>query len=517
MVNGVEILNYKSNDVVYYGPLDEISVVTPGSGYDISNPPILDVTDGVGTGCSAFCEVEGNISEIEVLDGGFDYTTTPTLKVSGGNGKGCIATPNLVLKDHSVEFDTIETAGLVNLTNNTIGFSTFHKFRDGELVSYNTEKQTAIAGLSTNATYYCCVKNSTTVSLHKNYQDAIAGISSVNLTDYGVGIQELKCQSKKRVISSVSIGNSGFGYRNRLTSITAAGINTSLNTINIKGHGYKTGEKIRYAAKATAITGLSDLTDYYVTEVNGDSFRLSAVGVGSTATNFYLNNKQYINLKDGGSGYHEFNYPPLSVTVSGNIGVATFSGQDFNASLKPLGKGSIKSVYVVDGGSGYGAQDVINYNRQPEFSLKSGKNAQLLPIVSVEGKIKEVLVLNAGSEYNSIPKLEILGEGVGCVIDPVLKGGYIDSVKVVHSGIGYTSSSAKIKVTPNGSEAKFYSNPRTWTINTFERLLQNDQITTDDGVVSRGLNSDYQLEYTHLYAPRKLRQSTYVKRSIGDK
>ena len=46
LVNGVEILNYKSNDVVYYGPLDEISVVTPGSGYDISNPPILDVTDG---------------------------------------------------------------------------------------------------------------------------------------------------------------------------------------------------------------------------------------------------------------------------------------------------------------------------------------------------------------------------------------------------------------------------------------------------------------------------------------
>ena len=75
-----------------------------------------------------------------------------------------------------------------------------------------------------------------------------------------------------------------------------------------------------------------------------------------------MNNKQYIDLKDGGSGYHEFNYPPLSVTVSGHIGVATFSGQDFNAVLKPLGKGSIKSVYVVEGGSGYGAQDIINCN-----------------------------------------------------------------------------------------------------------------------------------------------------------
>jgi len=30
-------------------------------------------------------------------------------------------------------------------------------------------------------------------------------------------------------------------------------------------------------------------------------------------------------------------------------------------------------------------------------------------------------------------------------------------------------------------------------------------------LVSKGLNSDYQLEYTHLYSPRKLRQSTYIR------
>ena len=118
----------------------------------------------------------------------------------------------MIAKDHNVEFNSIETAGLVNLTSNTIGFSTFHKFRDGELVSYNTEGQTAIAGLTTNAAYFCCVKNATTVSLHKNYGDAIAGVSTISLTAYGVGIQELKCQSKKRIISSVSIGNSGSLY-----------------------------------------------------------------------------------------------------------------------------------------------------------------------------------------------------------------------------------------------------------------------------------------------------------------
>jgi hypothetical protein len=69
-------------DVVFYDASCDVSVVSPGSEYDISNPPILSVTDGVGTGCSAFCEVDGNISEIEVLDGGFDYITTPPSKTS---------------------------------------------------------------------------------------------------------------------------------------------------------------------------------------------------------------------------------------------------------------------------------------------------------------------------------------------------------------------------------------------------------------------------------------------------
>ena len=517
LVNGVEIVNYKSNDVVNYGPLEEISVVDEGQFYDIVNPPIVSVTDAVGTGCSAFCEVKGSIKRIDVENGGFDYLTIPTIKITGGNGKGCVATPNLVAKDHNVEFNSTEIGGLVNITTNTIGFSTFHKFRDGELISYNPEGQTAIAGLTTNAAYFCCVKNATTVSLHKNYTDAIAGISTIDITAYGVGIHEFKCQNKKRIISSVSIGNSGSEYTNRLTSINSSGINTASNKILIKNHGYSDGEIIRYATKGTSITGLATLTDYYVTKVDSDSFRLSSVGVGSTPANFYVRNKKYINLTDSGSGFHEFNYPPIKVTVDGTIGVSTFSGQDFNAKLRPVGKGSIKSIYVVDGGVGYGSSDIINYNRQPTFELKSGKDAQLLPIVSVEGKITEVIVLNSGTEYNSAPILSAYGEGNGCVLVPIIKSGSIDSVNVVHSGIGYTSKNTNIFVTPNGRGCELFSNPKTWVLNSFERLLQNDQITSDDGVVSRGLNSDYQLQYTHLYAPRKLRQSTYLKKSVGDK
>ena len=517
LVNGVEILNYKSNDAVYYGPIEQISVTSGGDGYDVINPPILGITDGVGVGASAYCEVQGSVERIDVIDEGFDYISTPTLKISGGNGSGCIAYVNLTQKDHSLTFDSTELGGYVNLTNNTIGFSTFHKFRDGELITYITDTQTAIAGLTTDSPYYCCVKNSTTVSLHNNYQDAISGVSSVGFTNYGVGIQELKCANKKRVVSSISIGSSGSGYTNKLTSVTSSGINTATNIINIPNHGYKTGELIRYDNKTTPIIGLSTLTDYYVTAVDGGSFKLSAVGVGSTPANFYIRNKEYINLLSGGFGINEFNYPPISVSLEGHIGVSTLSGQNFNASLRPVVRGSIESVYIANGGVGYGSSDVINYNRQPVFTAKSGKNAQLIPVIGIDGKLQEVIVLNAGSEYNSPPELKVVGTGKGTEIIPILKGGSIDSVKIINAGVGHTSTEASITVTSNGDGSKFYANTKTWTINNVERLIQNEQITTDDGIVSTGLNEDFGLQYSHLYIPRKLRQSVYIKKSIGDK
>ena len=512
LVNGVEILNYKSKDIIYYGSIEQIDVLVEGSGYDVINPPILTATSTVGSGLSAYCEVEGNVDEIQVLDGGFDYLSQPTIKISGGNGSGCIAIPNLTLVDHSAKFNSIESAGLVDLTNNTIAFSTYHKFRDGELITYDPEGQTAVAGLTTFSPYYCAVKNSTTVSLHTSFDDAIAGISSINLTDYGVGTHLLKCNEKKRIVSSVSIASSGIGYKNKLTS-TSTGISTSLNIISIDNHGYHTGDLIRYDAKSTPIVGLSTLTDYYVKKVDDDSFRLSAVGVGSTAKDFYLRSQKYVDFVSSGSGIHEFNYPPIEVSIIGNIGVSTLSGQDFNASLRPIVRGSIKSVYIADGGIGYGSSDIINYNKQLSFTFNKGKDAQLHPVVE-NGKITDVVVLNSGSGYNSPPNLKISGSGQGSVVIPIIEGGQITSVKVVHSGIGYTSSDTVLSTTAAGSECSLYSAPKVWTINKFEQLYQEDKITLDDGVVSDG---NYGLQYNHLYAPRKLRQSTYRRKVIDQK
>ena len=76
----------------------------------------------------------GLYKKLELLDGGFDYLNTPTLKIEGGNGQGAFGTVNMKLIDHAPKFFADEASAKVSLTNDTIGFSTFHKFRNAEQV-----------------------------------------------------------------------------------------------------------------------------------------------------------------------------------------------------------------------------------------------------------------------------------------------------------------------------------------------------------------------------------------------
>ena len=505
LVNGVEILNYKSRDSIFYGAIQTVDVLANGEDYDVINPPILQTTGDVGAGLSAFCGIEGSLEAINIIDSGFDYVSTPVVTISGGSGKGAVAKPILKSISHSVSFNSIQDAGLVNLTNNTIKFSSFHKFRDGELVIYKTDGQTAVGGLSTDAQYYASVQDAYTVKLHKNYDDAISVSNVINLTAYGAGNHSFRCANQKNIISSIIVVNSGNGYKNKRTTVTAVGVDTSSNIITLKSHGYRSGELIKYTSGTTAIGGLSD-GSYYVTKINNDSVRLSQVGVGSTAPEFYYANAEYINFTSSGSGTQTFNYSPITVEVKGEIGVSTLTGQNFNAEVQPIFRGEIKSIFVEDGGVGYGASEILNYNKQPTFSLDSGSGAQLKPIVS-DGKITQVLIFNSGSSYNAPPTLEVSGSGNGAILTPIISGGVITDIKVISGGRGYLEKDTAVKVVSAGKNAQFGFNPKVWNVNIFDRLLANNKISEDDGVIFEGANSSYGLQYTHVYSPRKLRRS----------
>jgi len=519
LINGVEVLNYKSPETIYSGVIEKIDVGAPGSGYDIINPPSLEITDAVGSGATGICAVDGSLKRIEILDGGFDYVDRPFITITGGNGKDASATVNMKSISHSVSFDTTNQgkdgdvfiqAG--SATTSLIGFSTYHKFRDNETVIYDTDKQTALSGLTTDATYYVAVVDATTITLHPKERDSISGINTVYISDYGKGIQQLKSTAKKKIISDIVVTDSGEGYENKKRTAGIAGISTSLNRINIDSHGYQTGETLSYATTGTAIDGLNTSNEYLVKKVNEDSFKLAPVGLGTTSKNEYLDSEQYVDLKSVGTGIHSFNYPVISVTVTGNIGVSTLANQDFNAQLQPIFRGGVNSVHLTNKGSAYGSNEILNYDRQPQFELRSGKEAEVLVVVS-NGKIQEVLVTTGGSGYNTPPDITINGEGNYAVLTPVVESGELKEVKVISGGTGYTDDTT-LTIEAAGTQSEMRADLQKWTVNLFRKNLNS--ISPDDGIITKSERDNFGIEYTHLYAPRKLRESTYVRNTANE-
>ena len=100
LVNGVEILNYKSDDLLYYGNIENVEVTAPGDGFDIVNPPKMLIEDAVGTGATGCLAVNGSLRQINIIDRGFDYIENPTISITGGNGDNAKAIATLKLIDH---------------------------------------------------------------------------------------------------------------------------------------------------------------------------------------------------------------------------------------------------------------------------------------------------------------------------------------------------------------------------------------------------------------------------------
>ena len=521
LVNGVEVLNYKSKDVIHTGKIEKIEVTSPGNSFDVINPPVLTISDPVGTGATGFLSISGSLREIQIIDRGFDFTDTPIVSITGGNGRNARASVNTKLISHSVEFfsDLQSNRVAIGTADSTIGFSTYHKFRNGEEVVYKPNAQQVVGGLSTNSTYYAEVVDATTIKLHNTLGQAIVGINTIVLSSYGIGKHTLECVSKKSVIESINIVDNGTGYENKKRTVVSTGINTSSNIITIENHDYKSGETLRYSAGTSAIGGLNDGTDYYVTMVDDNQFKLSSIG-STTDKTFFYRTKQYIELTDVGTGTQIFNYPPISVTVDGPVGIATVTGIDsdaYKSQVQPIFRGELTSVHLSNKGSGYGTNEIINFNKLPNVSVTSGTNAQVKPIVSSDGKIVEVIIENRGSNYTSIPDLEIIStSGVGCILTPIIVNGNLSEVKVIEPGTGYITGDVSIEVIATEDDFSFISQVQKWRVNLFEKIYTNNAIGRDDTVVQKSLNNKYGLQCYSLYAPRPLREMIYSVSQGGE-
>ena len=79
----------------------------------------------------------------------------------------------------------------------------------------------------------------------------------------------------------------------------------------------ESGDTVTYSGNAS---GLSSDQEYIITVVDSNNFKLSSVGVGTTTKLFYYVN-QYVDIGVG-SGT-TFNYPTITVSISGEIGINT--------------------------------------------------------------------------------------------------------------------------------------------------------------------------------------------------
>jgi hypothetical protein len=513
LVNGVEILNYKDSDTIYYGPLQDIEVSSPGNDYDVINPPVLHISDSVGYGATGYVSVTGSLREIRVIDPGYNYIEDPILKIEGGNGFGAAAQITTKLITNNPTFNSNRNAELVGIgtTISTIGFTTYHRFYNGEKVIYKTDNKDGIIGLVTNSYYYVSVLDEYTVKLHNTQSDSIVGTGTVSLLSYGRGIHSLESAEKKKVIGNIVVTSSGVGYQNKKRTTNSSGISTASNSIIISNHGFESGEIVKYYVDGNPIAGLTTNTRYYVKKVDNNSFRLTSLQINQDGS--YYDNNELVDLESVGFGTHIFNYPEISVEVLGRVGISSLPEENFKAVIQPIFRGSIESVHLSNKGVGYGSSEILNFYRDPSFTLYTGSGAQATPIIS-QGSIVEVLVNSKGSSYNSSPTLEIIGSGTGAVLTPVIENGQLVAINVIEGGIGYTADTTFINIISSGSGASFVGYITPWTVNIFAKNLQS--LTGDDGFITDGLNDEYGLQYAHVYAPRKLRESVYSSNRNGE-
>jgi len=511
-VNGSEIFSPTLFDEnIYYGKLESISITNSGSGYDVINPPELEISDVSGSGAKGYLNIVGSLERVRIISPGIGYQVKPKITILGGNGTGAVVEPNFVKSQINNGFKG-DGFGL-NPTDNTITFFERHNFEDGEELIYNSNFNAEIVPLKNSAIYYAGIVNEKTIKLYENTTNAYTKTNEINFIGISSGFHYLKTTKSKNTITQVYVKESGSGYSNRLIKIPSVlsydnntnGVNTFDNYIFATDHKFKNKDIVRYSTTGTAISGLSTTSEYIVTVIDENKFYLSSVGNGTKIDEFDYINKRYIKFSSLGVGEHTFYYPPIRLVVESlsGVGATTIIAPEF----EPIITGRIESVFLETNGVGYGVSDIINFHRRPDIKIKPIISEALLKPIVVNGAIVDVQFLSYGSGYDKGIDIEVYGDGKFADIRPVVDvNGRITSVNIASGGANYLQSNTILKVVRRGKEAKFLGNVFEWKINQVEK---NKELlsTQDEGLIAPSNNKDFGLQYINFFAPKILRYS----------
>ena len=499
LINGVDIVNYKSNDKIYFGPLQELKIYNSGTDYDVINPPKISISSpGVGIGSTAYADavISGSVKEVIVDPNEVDLVRVVSINVLGGNGTGSVLEPVLEKTFREIEFNgQVSTlGGGISIDNDTITFLKSHNLKTGIPIVYSNNGNNSIGigsfgGSNTNQnlyllngeTYYPEIINTRAIKLYQTISDLNTGINTVGFTTINTGgTHKFRLLEGKTVLKEVKVINEGIGYENRSLKVNYSGISTINHIITFFNHNFKDGDLVEYQSTETPISGLTTEKQYYILKVDNNSFRVSDagyVGVGAAKTDYLR--KKYVKFESTGSGYQIFSYPKIKLSL--NVEYAGFIG---TITATPVVRGKLTDCYLYDSGSQYGSK-ILNFHKKPKVSVVNGTNAQIKPIVS-KGKIIGVELQNGGRGYYSAPDLVIKGNGIGAKLRAVISNGSIVKVIVINQGINYDKKNTSIVVISAGRNAIIDSFVKPLSVNNFSRF-SNEMLQEFNNNLSYGI------------------------------
>ena len=484
LINGVEITNYKSQDKIYFGPIESVDVLNGGNNFDVINIPNVTISSGIGTTALVQPVVKGKIEKVFVDPQNFDIDKIVSIGITGGNGTGCVIEPVLGSRFREELFSPVARSGGnvsgINSSTNQIIFFNDHNFIDGEPIIYDSKVGTGIgigvgtATLIDGATYYPRVNNNRTIRIYETFDDFTSDTNRINLNGSNATGEHGFKVGLRNTLLDLKVIDQGSDYTNRKLIVKQVGIDTIKSTINFGNHGFSSGEFVTYTSDGTTITGLNTSIQYQVLKINDNSFRLCDAGIGGTVTSNF-DRGEFVKFTSKGSGFQNFAYPDIKGFIEFiPVGVGTTAV--VNIEITPKVRGSIEQLYLYESGTGYGSTIINNHNK-PIITLKNGKDAQLKPII-VNGKLSDINLQFGGTEYFSIPDIELVdptGSGTGASVRLIIENQKISGTVIANAGIGYSTSSF-FKITSAGKNQYFDSKVRSLTVNLHKKLNDNNQI-----------------------------------------
>jgi hypothetical protein len=510
LTNGVNIKSYDSGDRFYLGPLVQVNPAGEGEGYDVINPPNIQVSDAgvliiepvdfnvdpVADRAVVTPVLEGKLEKLLIDPQLFDIEEVFSITVTGGNSRGAILEPIFERTNRSIFFDSrqVKFGGGIDPINELLQFTTNHNLPRGESIIYNNRGNQSIGAgeaggdnfgqgdLANGGVYFADPINNTTIRLFETLEDLNAGINTVGFTSdkTGFGIQSFDTVTRNRLVGATIVDDGGT-FTNRNLKFGAVNVEPVYDWIVYKNHGFNTGETVVYTADTTPIDPLVDGESYLILKIDEDKFRLCEFGPEDDLT-FNLDREEFIFLLDNGGplSTHSIRYPDIVANVSVSFG-STITGQ---VVATPFIKGGFTHVYVDDGGI-YGS-DVINFQRNPTFDIQQGEGAVLSPIIS-NGVIQGVSIQNPGSNYSGAPEVVVedrSGSGSNASLRAVIVNGEVEDVVILNGGQNYNQLETRITISDTGKNAIFIPLIRPLRVNSQERFGYENIVNGEYSITS---------------------------------